>query len=60
MIGRQIRRRSCRGSHGGFHGLIPSLSHTTILGDDGGNGDLVASVSVHDVENGVLFSSVSI
>ena len=60
MISRQIRRRSSRGSHGGFHGLIPSLLHTTILSDDRGNGDLVASISVHDVEDGILFSSMSV
>ena len=60
VIGRQIRRRSRQGGHGGFHGSIPSLSHTTVLGDDGGNSDLVASVSVHDIENGVLFSSMSV
>ena len=44
----------------GFHSSIPSLSHTMVLGDDRGNGDLVASVSVHDIENGVLFSSMSV
>ena len=44
VIGRQIKRRSRWGGHGGFHGSIPSLSHTTVLDDDGGNGDLVASV----------------
>ena len=60
VIGRQIRRRSRWGGHGGFHGSIPSLSHTTVLGDDRGNGDLVASVSVHDVKDGVLFSSMSV
>ena len=31
-----------------------------VLGDDRGNGDLVALVSVHDVEDGVLFSSMSV
>ena len=60
VIGRQIRRRSSWRGHGGFHGSIPLLSHTTVLGDDRGNGDLVALVSVHDVEDGILFSSMSV
>ena len=56
----QIRRRISGGGHGGFHGSIPSLSHATLRGDDRGNGDLVTSVSVHDIENGVLFFSMSV
>ena len=60
MISGQIRRRSSQEGHGGFHDLIPSLSHAMVLGDDRGNGDLVALVSVHDIKNGVLFSSMSV
>ena len=60
VIGRQIRRRSRQGGHGGFHGSIPLLLHATVLGDDRGNGDLVASVSVHEIEKGVLFFSMSV
>ena len=40
--------------------VVAAMSHMTILGDDRGNGDLVGSVFVHDVKDGILFSSVSI
>ena len=43
-----------------FPWLDPSLSHTMVLSDDRENGNLIGSVFVHDVEDGILFFSVSV